>query len=544
MMRSASAAQAVAPAPGAPGPALAGPGAGSGTGFDAALTAAFEAVPSGDGDTEGGGPVAPRTAAEELPDSPDAGIEPAASRTAAPPVVATVAPLLREAVPFAKSFDDGDTAETDAGPSSAALGADDVPSESDAEPGDVFTRAAAARASGHSGPRAASMGRSDPAAEAPDLAEDATGRTAGRPVSPHGDPPRSDGGRRVESDEGAAPQRPPLHADRTEAPVRQPAILPGAKHAAPLPEGAAPRSPTSLAAESSAGSERASSPEPRDVPGTTVDERARVGARGEVPSGASRAGVRTEGGTSAIGAGTSRAVADVPPGAVSPAAGHDARGTGAAATALGDAAAAPQLPDAVVRPAAAVDQEAGGEGRRDRARDSEVPLPARNPGSAHLSARALQSALTLVQGDGGGAPVPLGGVAAPVTAGSPMTYQQNADNILRLVQSMQVLVRNGTSEATIRLRPEHLGDVSIAIRVEGRSVAATIRAESAGVREWIQSQEDALRTGLAQQGLSLDRLVVQRDPRHDRQAEEPPPESKRHRARKDTDAGERFEVTV
>ena len=108
---------------------------------------------------------------------------------------------------------------------------------------------------------------------------------------------------------------------------------------------------------------------------------------------------------------------------------------------------------------------------------------------------------------------------------------------------MRVQMKEGVSEATVHLRPEHLGEVSIAIRVDGKSVSAVIHAESAGVREWIQAQENTLRSGLSEQGLHLDRLLVQRDPRHDRR-EQARPEQRRARVKRGPETPERFEVSA
>jgi flagellar hook-length control protein FliK len=135
-----------------------------------------------------------------------------------------------------------------------------------------------------------------------------------------------------------------------------------------------------------------------------------------------------------------------------------------------------------------------------------------------------------------------GSVAQTVPAGGP-TPEDRAENITRLVQTMRVMSKDGISEATIRLRPDHLGEVSIAIRVDGRNVTATVQAESRNVREWLQSQEDSLRSNLSQQGLSLDKLQVQRDPKHDRR-EQQHEQQPRPRYRRPQDVEARFEVSA
>jgi flagellar hook-length control protein FliK len=112
----------------------------------------------------------------------------------------------------------------------------------------------------------------------------------------------------------------------------------------------------------------------------------------------------------------------------------------------------------------------------------------------------------------------------------PMLPQDEMVNTERMIQTMRVMVKDQVSEATIHLRPEHFGDVSIEVRVDGKSVSAIIHAESSSVREWLQGQEGSLRNGLSEQGLHLDRLMVQRDGRQDRrEAQQQPSEQRRQR---------------
>jgi flagellar hook-length control protein FliK len=133
----------------------------------------------------------------------------------------------------------------------------------------------------------------------------------------------------------------------------------------------------------------------------------------------------------------------------------------------------------------------------------------------------------------------------PVMAASALAQSSaaQAENLERLVQTMHVMVKGNVSEATVRLRPEHLGEVSVAIRVEGKAVTATVTAEAASVREWLQSHEEALRTGLQQQGLTLDRLIVQREARQERR-EQQHQEARRSRPRRGQDPQPRFEVSA
>lgn len=78
-----------------------------------------------------------------------------------------------------------------------------------------------------------------------------------------------------------------------------------------------------------------------------------------------------------------------------------------------------------------------------------------------------------------------------------------------LVQSMRVQYRDGVGTAVVQLDPEYLGKVTIVLEMgSGGSVTARMHAASNDVRTWLQANETILRQGLAEKGLSLDRLVV------------------------------------
>jgi flagellar hook-length control protein FliK len=85
------------------------------------------------------------------------------------------------------------------------------------------------------------------------------------------------------------------------------------------------------------------------------------------------------------------------------------------------------------------------------------------------------------------------------------------DVVAQLVQSLRVQFRDGIGEAVVRLKPEHLGSVQISLTIENGAIRATVQAEVAAVRQWLESQQDTLRTNLAEQGLRLERFVVQPD---------------------------------
>ena len=86
------------------------------------------------------------------------------------------------------------------------------------------------------------------------------------------------------------------------------------------------------------------------------------------------------------------------------------------------------------------------------------------------------------------------------------------DGVLpQIVQSIRLHAGQGSSEARVQLKPEHLGALNITLKVEHGNVTATIQADLAAVRQWIESHESSLRQALSEQGLHLTRLVVQPD---------------------------------
>jgi flagellar hook-length control protein FliK len=133
-----------------------------------------------------------------------------------------------------------------------------------------------------------------------------------------------------------------------------------------------------------------------------------------------------------------------------------------------------------------------------------------------------------------------------VAAPAPAPASVDAENVHNLVEAMRITAKAGGWEATVRLKPEHLGEVTIALRVDGKSVSAVVQAESAGVRQWLTSQEEAVRSGLSEHGLQLDRFAVSRDGQRREAEQQQPQEQPRRRAPRQADAGSqpRFEVVV
>jgi flagellar hook-length control protein FliK len=122
------------------------------------------------------------------------------------------------------------------------------------------------------------------------------------------------------------------------------------------------------------------------------------------------------------------------------------------------------------------------------------------------------------------------------------------DVVAQLVQSLRVQFRDGIGEAVVKLRPEHLGSVQVSIRVENGAIKATIQAEVPAVRQWLESQQDTLKNGLAEQGLRLERFVVEPDGRQsqseDAHQEREQQRRRQHQKRMSEKDHPVFEVTV
>jgi flagellar hook-length control protein FliK len=104
------------------------------------------------------------------------------------------------------------------------------------------------------------------------------------------------------------------------------------------------------------------------------------------------------------------------------------------------------------------------------------------------------------------------------------------DVMAQLVQSMRLQFRDGIGEAVLKLRPEHLGSVQISLRIENGAIKATVQAELPAVRLWLESQQETLKNSLADQGLRLERFVV--EPDGERQAAQHDAERQRQQRRR------------
>jgi flagellar hook-length control protein FliK len=132
--------------------------------------------------------------------------------------------------------------------------------------------------------------------------------------------------------------------------------------------------------------------------------------------------------------------------------------------------------------------------------------------------------------------------AAAVPSLPPAVGEQVASQI---VASVRMQWKEGIGEAKLHLRPEGLGSVTVALRVEQGAVTAVVRADSAQVQDWVLQHQQTLRQQMEAAGLHLDELMVSPDDRggHERHQDAPP--ERRRRQPRSTDASPdapRFEL--
>ena len=123
------------------------------------------------------------------------------------------------------------------------------------------------------------------------------------------------------------------------------------------------------------------------------------------------------------------------------------------------------------------------------------------------------------------APVPAHPMTHPVAATPPpeaatLPPAVGEQVMSQLVSSLKMQWKDGIGEATMQLRPDALGAVTVSLRVDHGAVTAVVRAESAQVQEWVLQHQQSLRQHMEAAGLRLDDLSVNPDDRGQRQQRE------------------------
>jgi len=99
----------------------------------------------------------------------------------------------------------------------------------------------------------------------------------------------------------------------------------------------------------------------------------------------------------------------------------------------------------------------------------------------------------------------------PAPADASIAIPDERDLRHQIVQGIKFQWRDGVGDVKLTLHPEYLGEMTVTLRVDQGGVTAQLSADSPSVRAWAMANEPLLRQGLAEQGLTLSRLVVTED---------------------------------
>jgi flagellar hook-length control protein FliK len=203
----------------------------------------------------------------------------------------------------------------------------------------------------------------------------------------------------------------------------------------------------------------------------------------------------------------------------------------------------PPAPDAVVAPAADSSRSHGdaSAGQHQPAFDDRRLRDALAAGAARGHAAAQPPGVTVEPQASFARLVDGPAVTRSASVLSPSAAMAAVDE--QVIRGIQLQMRDGGGDARIHLRPEHLGDVVVEMRVERDGVVATLRADTPAVRGWLASHQDDLRAGLADVGLHLERLTVSdREAPQEQRRDPSQDEAPRRRRREQVADGRRFEI--
>jgi flagellar hook-length control protein FliK len=106
-------------------------------------------------------------------------------------------------------------------------------------------------------------------------------------------------------------------------------------------------------------------------------------------------------------------------------------------------------------------------------------------------------------------------VASPIddkTAAMPKAAQPTnarpGEFMFELAGKIQTIVKAGEGEVRIQLRPEHLGNIEIKAENGIGGIVARIAAESANVKQFLETHLHSLQQSLQEQGLKVERIDI------------------------------------
>lgn len=91
-------------------------------------------------------------------------------------------------------------------------------------------------------------------------------------------------------------------------------------------------------------------------------------------------------------------------------------------------------------------------------------------------------------------------------AKSPPVNQQ--DVVRQIVEQAKLTLRPGQSEMVLRLRPEHLGELTLKISEASGNISAVFQSNNPEVRQVIEAALPQLKQDLGQQGIKIDTISV------------------------------------
>jgi flagellar hook-length control protein FliK len=91
---------------------------------------------------------------------------------------------------------------------------------------------------------------------------------------------------------------------------------------------------------------------------------------------------------------------------------------------------------------------------------------------------------------------------------APVRTSLTPDGVDRVTHAVRTSLARGGMEVRLRLHPESLGEVRVAVRWEGGLLSARLEAATPAARDALESGSEALRASLQEQGIPLDRLSI------------------------------------
>ena len=104
-------------------------------------------------------------------------------------------------------------------------------------------------------------------------------------------------------------------------------------------------------------------------------------------------------------------------------------------------------------------------------------------------------------------------IHAPVTTGSMMRPVLSHDAVHQMTQQVSLMNQaKQDGEIKIRLKPDHLGELSMSIKNQGQQISIRIHAQNPEARQILESSLGTLRDSLSKQNLVISRMEITHAP--------------------------------